>query len=271
MNLRELFDPKAYWEQRVQTYPGLQGVGHISLGEKFNAWRYRVRERVFRRLVAGLELNFARCTILDIGSGTGFYVGLWKSLGVKSLTGVDIAPSNVQKLRGMYPEYAFMEADFSTEAVCNLLDGQTFYIVSAFDVLYHIVDDFGYQKAIENIATLLTPGGYLLFSDHFPQNGFQRQMHQVSRPWEYVNGALNKTGFVTLRKTPMFVLMNAPVGGTHRWLRTWWDLLVRIVGMGEVMGQVLGMFMYPLELALLVTVKEGPTTEIVICQKMEGR
>ena len=45
--------------------------------------------------------------------------------------------------------------------------GASFDAVSAFDVLFHIVDDAAYGRAFQNIASLLKPGGWFLWSDNF--------------------------------------------------------------------------------------------------------
>jgi ribosomal protein L11 methylase PrmA len=37
-----------------------------------------------------MHIDFKNTDILDIGSGTGFYVGLWKELSVRSVVGTDI-------------------------------------------------------------------------------------------------------------------------------------------------------------------------------------
>ena len=46
------FDPKNYWEQRLATSTGLEGVGYLGLGQPFNEWMYRVRRWNFKRFVA---------------------------------------------------------------------------------------------------------------------------------------------------------------------------------------------------------------------------
>ena len=43
------FDPKRYWEDRLEGTYSLGGVGWFGLGEGFNRWMYSVRRHVFRR------------------------------------------------------------------------------------------------------------------------------------------------------------------------------------------------------------------------------
>ncbi len=70
------FDPRAYWEKRLAADPTLGGVGYITLGEGFNRWMYAVRREVTMRMMRRLVPDPANASVLDVGSGTGFYIGL---------------------------------------------------------------------------------------------------------------------------------------------------------------------------------------------------
>ena len=147
-----------YWEGRLKQ--GLKGVGYIGLGEQYNRWLYRVRRHVFlsyAKYISGL--NQAR--ILDIGSGTGFYIERWRELGVKSITGIDIAKASVETLTKKYPDHYFLRLDISERL--EIITARQFDIVSAFDVLFHIVNDVRFERAIQNIYRQLKPGGIFIF------------------------------------------------------------------------------------------------------------
>lgn len=62
-------------------------MGYRALGRPFNTCMYRVRREVFVREVSALELDPSSCRVLDVGSGTGFYVDLWQQMGVTSVVG----------------------------------------------------------------------------------------------------------------------------------------------------------------------------------------
>ncbi len=68
-----------YWENRLKENFGLHGAGYIGLGRSYNSWLYKVRRRVFVSRIKSMHLDFSDKQILDIGCGTGFYVGLEKS------------------------------------------------------------------------------------------------------------------------------------------------------------------------------------------------
>ncbi len=106
------FEPERYWSERLEQTYSLAGVGWLGLGEPFNRWMYAVRRRVFRRTIrASVDLEGAR--VLDVGSGTGFYVGLWRELGVADITGSDLTGVAVERLRYLFPEVRFEQLDIS--------------------------------------------------------------------------------------------------------------------------------------------------------------
>ena len=260
------FDPKAYWEKRLGEEYSLHGVGYAAMGLNYNQALYRIRGRVFRRTARPLVADPASCKVLDIGAGTGFYVDAWLGLGVKEITGLDITETAVSHLREAYPALQFVVADIGDETVP--LAAASFDVISAFDVLFHIVDDERYARAIENLFRLLKPGGFLIWSDNFLHNGQRAAANvQVSRSLESSSRCLRDAGFEIVRRRPMFVLMNAPVDSESRLARAWWRLLHGAVRRSEVAGKVLGAILTPPELILTRAKHESPTTELMICRK----
>jgi len=77
------FDTKNYWESRLESNYNLKGVGDIGLSESYNKSLYRVRGNVFRYAIRDITLDKAKINVLDIGSGTGFYIKQWLQSGAK--------------------------------------------------------------------------------------------------------------------------------------------------------------------------------------------
>ena len=114
-------------------------------------------------------LDFARSTVLDVGSGTGFFVEQWKELGVQKVVGVDLSDTSVANLRRKFPDTEFHQMDVGSD-VQGRWHG-AFDAVSSFDVLYHIVDDERYVTVLGNIYSFLRPGGTFIWSDNFVHEG----------------------------------------------------------------------------------------------------
>src|SRR5215469_16613459 len=201
---------KSYWEGRLASQWGLQGVGYLGHGVRYNKWLYAVRKQILRRHLAGLSISLSEANVLDIGSGTGFWLEQWKSLGVRSLKGTDIAAIAVERLKQTFPEMEIMQLDIG-EHLERLDWSGRFDVVSAFDVLFHITEDDRFQRAIGNISSLLKQGGHFFFSDNFVHRTAQRSDHQVSRSLKEIEAIVRTSGFRIVRRAPMFILMNAPI------------------------------------------------------------
>jgi SAM-dependent methyltransferase len=262
-------DVRSYWEKRFEQSPTLATVGWLGLGLAYNRWLYRVRSAIFRHRVRRIfrECRIAPGTarVLDLGSGSGFYIDLWQRLGVRDIQGCDFAPAAVVKLRSIYPGCSFTQEDIGEPSLSH--PPASFDAISCMDVLFHIVDDARYAQAIRNCASLLRTGGVLVFSDNFLHAGTQRSPHQVSRSLAEIEAAIRAAGLSVYERRPTFVLMNAPVDSESRSMSLFWSLVTRIVRRSEIAGFIVGMLFYPVELLLNSTLSESPSTEIMVCVK----
>jgi SAM-dependent methyltransferase len=259
------FDPGAYWEERLTDDYTLEGVGWSSLGEALNEWMYRVRGQVFLREMRTLFGSAGDLKVLDIGSGTGFYVERWHDFGVRHVVGSDITAVAVGNLRGRFPGDEFVQFDVGGGE--SPLGERRFDVVSAFDVLFHIVDDERFLRALRNIHDLLAPGGVFVLTDNFVHGQTMRGRHQTSRPLHEIEQGLAQAGFRVQRRTPVFVLLNTPVDSDSRVLRTWWKYLAIAASRSNALGWALGAAAYPVELGLTRVLREGPSTELMICRR----
>jgi len=259
------FDARSYWETRLQEYPGLCGVGNTCLGRSYIQWLYKVRRAVFLRLLASLRTDFRAARVFDVGAGTGFYLELWKQVGVSSVAGCDLTEIAVARLRSILPWARILRLDIGETLPSSELG--CYDIVSAFDVLFHIVEDKLYERAVRNLCSLLRPGGLLLFSDLLPRNGALRAEHLTFRPLEEVTALLGRTGFEVVGRVPMFVVMEEPLDSTSQWYHFLWKLMTYPVKRSELAGFLIGGMLYPLELILTNVCEESSSTEIVICYK----
>lgn len=258
------YSTKDFWEDRLASDWTETGVGYRTLGKAFNVWMYRVRRFVFLRELREAGLEVEGSSVFDIGSGTGFYVELWKELGAASVTGSDITSSAVSNLRERFPDSEFHLFDASQPELP--VPAESFDFVSAMDMLFHITDDAGHAQAFRNAAELLRPGGHFVFSENFLFGPEQRGPRQVNRSMHMIERELAAAGLEPVRHTPMFVLMNAQVDAPWLQRRGWAAIMRSATALG--LGELLGRALYPLEKRLVQTRSEGPSTELMICRKV---
>lgn len=261
------FDNRGYWESRLREHCSLAGVGYLRLGRRYNEWMYRVRGEVFDRIVERVAKREERrgWHVLDVGAGTGFYVDRWLGMGAE-VTGLDLTEVAVEELTRSFPHARFVQADIGGPIGTVPLAPGSFDAVSAFDVLFHIVDDAAYARAFHNIAALLKPRGWFLWSDNFLRHPTERVTHQVSRSLEESTRAVKAAGFEVIGRVPMFVLMNYPADTTSKLARWAWTAMVAPATLGEPVGWALGAALYHLERALVRVKRESTSTELMVCR-----
>lgn len=258
-----------FWDQRIGRNPNEIGVGCANVGLAYNRWLYRLRGHRFDQLIAGLEIDPRRMRVLDIGSGTGFYINKWQQSGAGTVEGLDFSPTAIELLRHRYPDTVFHLADIREQLPPT--PSGPYDVISAFDVLFHLVDDEHYLAALKNMARMLKPDGCLLLSENFvhrerPRGGD----YHYSRTLNQIESLLQQAGFRLESRRPMFVLMNAP-DDARGWLApAWWRLVRFALRQGEWVAWLAGACLYPLERLLTTLKRESPSTEIAVC-RLVGR
>jgi 2-polyprenyl-3-methyl-5-hydroxy-6-metoxy-1,4-benzoquinol methylase len=258
-----------YWESRLSEKWGLEGVGNIGLGVAYNRWQYKQRKCVFLRELKRLPLPTKDASVLDVGSGVGFWLSVWTELGVKSLTGVDITGVAIQNLKKLYPDTRLLQLDISSPVAREVLPG-TFDAVTAMDVLSHITSEACFASAIANISNSLRTGGYFVFSENLPHKEKDTNFNsiQANRTLEAVERELGRNGLRIVQRTPIFVVMMLPLDTATDLPRKLWRLMMTPVYFFPKLGGLFGAALYGVDSVLSRVVSEGPATELVICQKV---
>ena len=153
------FDARGYWERRLTETYAVDGVGWAGLGPALNDWMYRVRRRVFVRALRPHLSRPETARVLDIGTGTGFYVDRWHELGFRNVHASDVSEVAVERLRERYPSCEVAQLDIGDQSAGTLQ--RRFDVVSIIDVLFHITSDRRYERAFANLARLVKPNGLL--------------------------------------------------------------------------------------------------------------
>jgi|ERR1043165_370924 SAM-dependent methyltransferase len=270
---RPTYENDRYWTQRLEKDFTLAGVGHAGVGLAFNRWAYRVRKAVLLRTLHAIKLEIRDRRILELGFGTGFYLELWRQLGAAHVSGFDITEIAVKGARERFPtSWTFDKADIAKPLP---LKKGSFDLATAFDVLFHLVNDEEWNGALDNIAGALKPGGHAIIFDKC-QSMESAVGHVRRRTLQSYQSSLEARGFQILSVKPLFVLMNSPTdlsGAGKLAFKTSWSLTKlpykagKHVGLGELFGGAMGAAMYLPELLLTRILPHGPSTKILVARK----
>lgn len=259
------FDPAAYWEMRLRQEYSLAGVGHLSFGEGFNRIAYEARASAVKRLIRRHVRDPARARVLDVGSGTGFYLRLWRGLGTVDLTGCDMTQVAVERLRAGEGVPVQQWAAGSPGAFPFT---GSFDAISCMDVLFHIVDDDPFHRALRQFHDLLAPTGRLFFSDLFLQHAQAPvQAHFRCRSLKEYEAALGGAGLRVIDRRPLLYLLNGPGDSRSPLLWRWWTHLERLHQRDPAAAERRARRVLPLEKLLLLMAREGPSSEVMVCAR----
>lgn len=260
------FNAEHYWESRLQAHYDLVGVGDISLSPTYNKWSYKVTRKILLRLCRKYSAGKTNKKVLDIGSGTGFVVSVWKELG-KQVTGIDISATAVKNLSQHYLHDAFLRCDVGSETLP--LPQGSIAVCSAASVLYHLVDDNALHKALTNIHNVLERDGVFIFSENFIHKNTFITTHQKCRTLEDYEKALTDCGFIIVDRVPNYVLMNEPMDAKGKTVSRIWNLLTALSKKSQLLDKLIWPMVYPLELLLTSVMKESPAQEFMICKAVK--
>lgn len=257
-----------YWEDRHARGASLDSVGWTGLGRAFNGWMYEVRRRIFLRVVPRFVTLTPQTRVLDVGSGTGFYLRLWRQLGAGRVEGSDLSERAVEWLRTEFPDTPMHVLDLGAEPLG--LEPDSYDAVSAMDMLFHILDDDAYRRALGNLARLARPGGTVIITENMLDGRRLESPAQTSRSEQQIVQWLGEAGLQPIASVPMFVLLNGPADSTDPRLERWWTLLTKLVSRHEAIGWTLGALLTPIELVAVRRVRRGPSTKLLICRRSES-
>src|SRR5208283_4507161 len=214
-----------YWEKRLAACGGLEGVGFVGFGLAYNEWMYRVRKRVVLRELSRFGEFVPSARVLDIGSGTGFWIEVWRTLGVKAPAATEMTEVATEHLRQKFHDCRVIRSEITSPNAAAAIDAK-FDFISALDVLFHITTEEGFETALGNIERLLKSGGHFVFSENVPHRAHPPSPTQVNRTLTRYCGELDRRGLRIVRRVPLFALMNAPVDVDSALVRRLWRVFM---------------------------------------------
>jgi SAM-dependent methyltransferase len=275
-NSDQTYRPTDYWEKLLDDRFDLQSVGYPSLSLAFNSYLYRAMadsvERGLKRLVPSTDV-FGPASILDVGSGTGFWIEFWLAKGTQQITGMDLTAKSVRALEQRYPQLTFYQKDIGEPIQPDMI--AAFDFVSAMSIVHHIPSQQRWEQALANLGDAVRPGGFLLLMDPIlrykwwgppfndSSNGFPRTIAEHMR-------VLNQKGVNLEFVTPTITLLANPVDTKSklefRLLGKWWALFSRIAQREQATRRIGGL-VYAMD-RLLSNLNYMPTSKILFCRKV---
>jgi len=178
------------------------------LGPAYNARLYKARLEALENGLRAVGWTFRGAKVWEAGCGTGFYTEYCLRQKINAYVGVDITLVSVETLRKLYPAFHFVQADISSNEVLKVRIG--FDLVLAADVLFHIVDDAAFERAVQNLLSLLRPNGLLIISDVFPITTIQTAPHVRLRSLSEYNRLFSENQTRILHIEPIFAILYPP-------------------------------------------------------------
>ena len=217
------FDPHSYWSTLVAGNDPLSvdEVGHPDMGRAFNIAAYELRLRALIRALRVVNALPPRSGVFEAAFGVGFYLRLWRRLGCKPVVGVDLSDLAWRNVQQRFSEFDLRVgnlADIDRWPDWSALSA-SFGLVTAIDVLYHIIDDEEFRRASRNLAQLVAPGGVLVITDKFAGTSepVRETRNVVRRPLSWYVDEFSVQGLCLEEKIPVFWCMDPPVFyGTDR-------------------------------------------------------
>lgn len=156
MNEPTIAEQKAFYDSRWQQ---LEHANNLK----------RARAAAILSALAETDLKLPR--ILDLGCGTGWLSNILSMFG--TTTGVELSGHAVAEAGRRFPHVTFVEGNF-----LEWNRGEQFEVIVAQEVIEHFLD---HEAFMARVASLLSPGGYLILTTDNPQT--QAEIPDYDQNW----------------------------------------------------------------------------------------
>jgi SAM-dependent methyltransferase len=168
---RAPYDAASYFDSKYNAIFEEEFSDRVTIWPDFNPLSARhhynsVENGIIEHLVAHRPRMHP--AILDVGSGAGHWIDFFRELFDPSLVvGMELSRRCADELRRKYadePAVVVVEDDVSR---AGLRLDQRFDVIVAIGVMFHIVDDDAWQRAVSNLARHLSDGGTMVVGGQF--------------------------------------------------------------------------------------------------------
>jgi len=266
------YESTRYWRELHRQGDDVRVVGYPTLPLAFNRRLYNNQAAAVRRTLEHAGVRIDGASVLDVGSGTGFWLDLWQRLGASTVAAVELVPEAVGRLRERFPESDVAAADVSDGPP---FPGRTFDVVSAMAVLLHVTDPERWRSALAALEEQLAPGGAIVLLEpvavarHRLDRG--ESEHNTVRTLADWERALAVAGLQIVAVRPATILLSDPVDArTRAGLAArllWWRMLARLLRGRERLASLLVPPLAMLDRALAATSPVGPSAKCVVIRR----
>lgn len=134
--------------------------------DKTAFFHYQTTSNILYLILIKYKINLEDKKILDIGSGSGYWIDLYSNLFNNiNITGIDISKKISLILNKKYEKN--ININIFNNDILNMNTINKFYLINAIGVMFHIVDDKEFENSIKNISKILLKNGYLIIGGEF--------------------------------------------------------------------------------------------------------
>lgn len=271
----EAYRPSDYWGGLHAGADDLGVVGYPTLPAAFNRYVYANAAVGVLRGLRRAGLTVRGRNVLDVGSGTGFWVDLWLREGAATVAGADLVPEAVERLRKRFPRSNFVTADIAERSPFT---ESTFDLVTIMSVLHHVVDEELFRNALANLSSQVSVGGRIVVLDPLVVRGRwmpedSESAHNVARTRSQWETALATTGLRIASISPTAALLSDPVDARSRIgfeaHRLWWRGLTGTLRGRERLAAAVMPPLARLDRALVPLLHTGPGAKLIVIERAD--
>jgi SAM-dependent methyltransferase len=131
-------------------------------------YHYNLVENGIIDLLRGRFSTITGKAVLDVGSGTGHWVDFYhRYLDASEVVGTDFSKICVQALTHRYEGTADIEVIKADISERNTTFNNRFDVINAIGVMFHLVDDSLWERAVENLLGYLAEDGIAIIGGEF--------------------------------------------------------------------------------------------------------
>ena len=129
-------------------------------------FHYQTTSNLIYLILIKYKINLEEKNILDIGSGSGYWIDLYNNLFNNiNIIGIDISKKIIDILNKKYDKDINIE--IINNDILNFDLKKKFFLINAIGVMFHIVDDNEFENSIKNISKIILNNGYLIIGGEF--------------------------------------------------------------------------------------------------------